>query len=194
VVYAGAVGTLPPAGAADAGRYEQPEVRLADALCIDGTFGSPRFTFPEREEALAAIRAFVDGALADGRAPVVLAAAEDLLLIGRRIAGERPEAEGPGPGEATALRAHRGVIAAAAAYRQAGLPVPPLARFGGVLKASDVLLWPADGRDAPLLRTIARPAFIFASGWAADPSTVARMRADAAVPLSTSADFAGLLR
>jgi len=198
LVYAGTVGSLPPPGAAaTAGpgqrqMSEVPEVRQAEALCIDGRFGSPRFAFPERDDALASIRAFVGGALADGRTPVVLGGAEALLLIGQHLPG--PASDSQGPGHRIILRAHRHVVAAAAAYRQAGLPVPALARFAGVPKAGDVLLWPPDGRDAPILRTIALPAFIFASGWAADPGMAARMRADAAVPLSTSADFAGLLR
>ena len=69
-----------------------------------------------------------------------------------------------------------------------------MARFSGTLKAREALLWPPGARDAPILRTLARPTFVFASGWAADPAAVARMRADAAVPLSTFADFDGLLR
>src|SRR5581483_11769148 len=47
LVYSGPVGTT------------ATEVRVADALCLDGTFGSPRFTFPRIEQALAAVVGFV---------------------------------------------------------------------------------------------------------------------------------------
>ncbi len=72
--------------------------------------------------------------------------------------------------------------------------MPSLARFAGRLDAGEALLWPADARDAPALRRFAAPAFVLASGAAADPATVDRARVDAAIPLSTMADFAGLLR
>ena len=161
-----------------------PEVRIADALCLDGTFGSPRFTFPEVDQALAAVVSFVKERLGAGQAPVVLAHTRGALLA---CASELARA-------GVALRAHRAVMAAAASYRAAGVAVPPLARFAGRLDPGEAVVWPADARDAPGLRRLAAPAFVLASGAAADPAAVDRARVDAAIPLSTMADFAGLLR
>ena len=48
------------------------QVRRADAVCLDATFGDPRFVLPPREEAEAALRRFVEVALAARRAPVLL--------------------------------------------------------------------------------------------------------------------------
>lgn len=161
-----------------------PEVRIADALCLDGTFGSPRFTFPEIDQALAAVVAFVKERLGAGQAPVVLAHTRGALLA---CATELARA-------GVALRAHRALMTAAASYRAAGIDTPALARFAGRLDAGEALLWPAGARDAPALRRLATPAFVLASGAAADPAAVDRARVDAAIPLSTMADFAGLLR
>jgi Cft2 family RNA processing exonuclease len=172
LVYSGPVGAV------------APEARVADALCLDGTFGSSRFTFPAIEEALASVVAFVTERLQAGQAPVVLSHARGELLacaVALARAG-------------VALRVHRAVMVAAASYRGAGVTVPPLARFAGRLDAGEALLWPADARDAPALRRLAAPAFLLASGAAADPEAAESARVDAAVPLSTMADFAGLLR
>src|SRR6185436_3848849 len=114
LLYAGTVRREAPAlGAAPC------VVRRADAVCIDGTFGDPRFDFPPRDEALAAVRAFASEALAAGKTPVVLApvygAAMDVAdALARKGLG---------------LRGHRSIITAAAAFRAAGVPVPLIARF-----------------------------------------------------------------
>jgi putative mRNA 3-end processing factor len=161
-----------------------PTVRVADALCLDGTYGSARFAFPSPEEALAGVLSFVRAQLAAGRAPVVLAHPRGPLLA---VATELDRA-------GIALRAHRSVMAAAATHRSAGLTVPGLLRFAGTLGRNEALLWPPEGRDAPLLNRLTTPAFLLAAGAAADPTMVAAMRVDAAIPLSAMADFAGLLR
>ena len=159
-------------------------MRVADALCLDGTYGSARFAFPSPEEALAAVLAFVRRSLAAERAPVVLAHVRGpLFAIAAALARE-----------GIPLRAHRSAMAAAAAHRSAGLGAPSLARFAGTLGRGEALLWPPEARDAPLLNRLATPAFLLASGAAADGATVEATRVDEAVPLSTMADFAGLLR
>ncbi len=172
LVYSGPVGAI------------AAEVRIADALCLDGTFGSPRFTFPAIDEALASVVAFVTERVGAGQTPVILAHARGALLACADVLARA----------GVALRAHRAVMVAAASYRAAGVAVPSLARFAGRLGAGEVLLWPAGARDAPALRRLAAPAFVLASGSAADPAAVDRARVEAAIPLSTMADFAGLLR
>jgi hypothetical protein len=161
-----------------------PEARVAQALCLDGTFGSSRFAFPTLDDALASVSAFVRDSLAAGRAPVVLGHASDALLA---CANELGRA-------GVALRAHRATMSAAATFRAAGVTVPALARFAGKLAPGEALLWPAEAREAPTLRRLVAPAFLLASGAAADPAIVDRARVDRAIPLSTLADFAGLLR
>jgi hypothetical protein len=172
LVYSGPVGT------------NAPEVRVARALCLDGTFGSSRFAFPSLDDALASVSAFVSDSLAAGRAPVVLTHASDALLACASALGRA----------GIALRAHRAALAVAATFRAAGVAVPSLARFAGKLDAGEALLWPAEARDAPSLRRLTAPAFLLASGTAADPTVVGPMRVDRAIALSTMADFNGLLR
>jgi putative mRNA 3-end processing factor len=172
LVYAGPVGV----GA--------PEARIADALCVDGSFGSPRFVFPDPDEALAGIVRFAREGLALRREPVLLTQDRGTQ---RAIALALAR-------EGIAMRADRATMTAAATYRDAGLPVPPLARFAGKLAPDEVLLWPAAGRAAPILNRLTAATFLLAAGAAADATVVAAARVDAAIPLSTVADFAGLLR
>ncbi len=91
------------------------------------------------------------------------------------------------------VRAHRQVIAAAAAFKGAGLPAPPLARFAGALPSGDALLWPPEHRDAGLLKALPGAFIVLAAASAVDHAIVDRLRVDAAVPLSTVAGFTGLL-
>jgi putative mRNA 3-end processing factor len=158
-------------------------VRAADALCIDATFGHPRFAFISRAEAAAAACRFARVARDAGCAPVLLAGAfgpAQALAAALGEAGWR-------------LRGHRSTIAAAMAYRRAGVPVPAISRFSGALASDEVLLWPAAERAAGQLGRLGPARVAWFSGWAADPVAVARVGADEAIPYSNHADFAGLL-
>jgi Cft2 family RNA processing exonuclease len=172
LIYAGPIGIAPP------------EIRPADALCVDGTFGSARFVFPDPAQALAQVIDLVRDSLRAGQAPVLLTHARG---VQRTIATALGEA-------GVNLRADSATLTAAGGWRAAGLPVPPLTRFGGTLNPGEALLWPALGRDAPILARLPAPRFLLASGAAADAATVAQLRVDAAIPLSATADYAGLLR
>jgi putative mRNA 3-end processing factor len=178
VVYAGTVCPGRPGfGAAAA------ELRPAAAVCVDATFGDPRYVFPPIEEALALARRFVSEARAAGAAPVLLAPPFGTALeLGAMLV-----AAGHG------LRGHRAVMEAAGAFRDAGVAVPPIARFAGALGPDEVLLWPPEARDAPLLARLPAARFAYVSGFSLDPAALQRVRADQAIPLSNQADFPQLL-
>jgi putative mRNA 3-end processing factor len=178
LVYAGTVRTGAPAFGATTAEH-----RPADAICIDGTFGDPRFALPPPDEALARLRRFVDEALAAGEAPVLLAPPFGTAMDAAALLAAA----------GVPLRGHRAVVAAAAAHRDAGARPPAIARFAGKLGPGEVLLWPPEARDAPLLARLGRPRFAFVSGFSCDPAALAAMRADVAVPLSNQAGYAELL-
>jgi hypothetical protein len=107
------------------------------------------------------------------------------LAVGAALAADR-----------IVVRAHRAVVQAAAAYREAGLPAPPLARFAGRLAAGEVLLWPA-AEKMPARRRGDRPLKLIAVGpepLAFPEAASPELPVDATVTLSATADFAGLLR
>lgn len=161
------------------------EVRAADALCLDATFGHPRFRFIDRREAEERARRFARDARDHGRPVVLLAAA----------LGPAPELAAVLAADGWKLRGHRSIIDAAAGYQRAGVDGPVIARFAGRLGKNEALLWPASARDAGLIRrrlgSEARAAWV--SGFACDPAAVALLGADEAIPYAHAADFAGLL-
>jgi putative mRNA 3-end processing factor len=178
VLYAGTIRREAPAFGADA---LQP--RSADALCVDGTFGDPRFNFPPREEALAQVRRFVEEALAARRTPVLLAPVYGAAMdVAQALAGA-----------GIGVRGHRAMVSAAAAFRAAGVKAPLVARFERKVGPREALLWPPEAREAPLLGVLESPTFAFVSGFSQDPDTRARMRADAGIPLSNQSGHSDLL-
>jgi len=178
ILYAGCARLGPPVHGAAPG-----EVRAADALCIDATYGHPRFRFLSRAEAAERARAFVHAARAAGRAPVVLCAP----------LGPAQELADVLGADGWQLRAHRSIVEGAAAFRRAGVPVPPVARFAGKLAAGEVLLWPPAERDAGSLRRLGDATVAWVAGGAADADAVAALRVDAGIPYAPQPDFEGLL-
>ena len=158
-------------------------MRAANALCIDATFGHPRFRFVARGEATATVLTFARDARDAGRPAVVLATAlgpaQDLALA---LAAHGWK-----------LRGHRTVVDAAAAYKRAGVEAATIARFSGKLARDEVLLWPATDRDAGQVKRLAGARTAWVSGWAADAEAVAQLGVDLAIPYSHCPDFEGLL-
>jgi putative mRNA 3-end processing factor len=178
MVYAGTVRVGAPAFGAVAAEH-----RRADAICVDGTFGDPRFVLPPVAEALEQLRRFVTESLASGQAPVLLTAP----------LGTAMEAAAALAAAGFALRGHRAIVEAAAAHRQAGARPPAIARFAGKLTGNEVLLWPPEAREAPMLARLGRARVALVSGFACDPAALAAVRADVAVPLSNQSAHAELL-
>ena len=178
VLYAGCARLGPPVYGAAPG-----EVRAADALCIDASYGHPRFRFVSRAQAEERARAFARDMRVAGRPAVVLCAP----------LGPAQELAAALAADGWQLRAHRSIVDGAAAYRRAGVAVPAVARFAGKLGADELLLWPAAERDAGSLRRLSDAGLIWVSGGAADAEAVAALRVDAAIPYAPAADFEGLL-
>jgi len=178
VLYAGCARLGSPVYGASPG-----EVRAADALCLDASYGHPRFRFVSRAEAEEGARAFVRAMRAAGRPAVVLCAplgpAQELAVA---LAADGWQ-----------LRAHRSIVEGAAAYRRANVAVPALARFAGKLAPEEVLLWPAAERAAGSLRRLSDAGLLWVSGSAVDQDAVATLRVDAAIPYAPPPDFEGLL-
>jgi hypothetical protein len=175
IVYAGPIG-----GGATT------EVRTADALCLDATFGARRFCFPPRAEALVEVAQLVAGALARGSAPIVLV---DTLAAALDV-GAALAALGTG------VRAHRSVMQAAAAFRGAGQATPEVLRFDGRLRPGEALIWPCSAWPAPRLGALDDPTVVLASPRAIERGEqhLALHGVAVGVALAEQTDFAGLLR
>jgi len=159
------------------------EPRHADAVCLDATFGDPRFVLPPREEAEAALRRFVQEAMAARRAPVLLVSPFGPAAL----TAEALQAAG------IATRAHSTIVATLARFRQAGAGAPTVRRFAGRLGPNEALLWPPEARGSAMLGALDSPTFAFVSGFSVERSAVDCMRADQGIVLSNQAGFDDLL-
>jgi putative mRNA 3-end processing factor len=163
---------------------ERAEVMACDVLVLESTFGLARYVFPPKREVLAAVRRFVDGALADGATPVLFGYA---LGKAQEILKYLGEAGYP-------CRAHPVVHAVNRVYEAQGVALPNVALLPpeGPRRGEVVVAPPHLARTSAVLR-IERRRTAMLTGWAIDGRRGFR-GVDAAFPLSDHADFPGLLR
>ena len=181
VAFCGPLNPLP-------GRFaEPPQVRAADALCIDAPLAASGRRLPPRAEAEAALLDAVNRALDDGMTPVVLApalgAAEEVVAL---LAGA-----------ALPLRVHGRIDGWLAAYARIGVPVhAPTAlvrRFRGSPATGEVVIWPLEERHAAAIGRLRQARLFVAAGMALDPEAGARLRVDAAFALADHGDLPSLV-
>jgi putative mRNA 3-end processing factor len=162
---------------------EPAEVMPCDVLVLESTFGHPRYVFPPKAETLAAVRRFVDDALADRVTPVLLGYAlgkAQEILKHLADAGYR-------------CAVHPVVHALNKVYEAHGVEfpgvraIPPEGPDEG-----EVVVAPPHLARSPALGGIRRRRTAVLTGWAIDGGR--HFRADAAFPLSDHADFPSLVR
>ncbi len=165
---------------------ETAHIVECDTLVMESTFGDPLYRFPPDEETFARLYAAVDGALADGRVPVVLGyplgksqeALELLLRRGYRVA------------------MHGSVWNVTEIYRELGV------EFSGDYEKYErdnldgrVLITPPSTRKAAMVTNIERRFVIMLTGWALSKSAPYMYKGvDLVLPLSDHADFDELVR
>ena len=170
------------------GRFaEPPQVRAADALCLEAPLAPYLGRLPPRAEAEAALLGAVERALDDGVTPVVLApalgAAEEVVaLLG---AAGLP------------LRLHARVAAWLDAYARVGIavhaPAGTVRRFRGTPGRGEVVVWPLEARNAPAIGRLRGARLLAVTGAALDPDAAARLRVDAAFALADHGDLPSLV-
>ncbi|ACL63431.1 putative mRNA 3'-end processing factor [Anaeromyxobacter dehalogenans 2CP-1] len=163
---------------------ERAEVMGCDVLVIESTFGHPRYVFPPKDETLAAVRRFVDGALADGVTPVLLGyalgKAQEILKYLSDLG--------------YACRAHPVVHAVNKVYEAHGVALPNVRPLGPEGAGMDeVVVCPPHLARSPAMRGLRKRRTAILTGWAIDGGRFFR-GVDAAFPLSDHADFPSLVR
>lgn len=162
---------------------ENPEVRRADLLIMETTFGLPRYQFPPEEAVRADIVKFCRDALADGATPVLygysLGKSQEIL---RGLAG----ADLP-------VMLQRDVRKMTKLYEKLGMNFPTHETFEPESARGKVVIAPPNS-----LKTLQKVALdpmrsAAVTGWAMDSSCRYRSGTDAAFPFSDHADYDGLL-
>jgi putative mRNA 3-end processing factor len=170
------------------GRFaEAPQVRAAEALCVDAPLAACGRKLPPRAEAEAELLAAVERALDDGVTPVVLApalgAAQDVVAL--LAAAALP------------VRVHPRIAAWIEAYERVGLRIPAtpggVRKFRGTPSRGEVVVWPLEDRNAVAIGRLRGARLFAAAGQALEPDAAARLRVEAAFALADHADLPSLV-
>ena len=162
---------------------EAPDVRRADLLIMETTFGLPRYQFPPEEAVRYEIVKFCREALADGATPVLYG-----YSLGKSQEILRSLADAGLP-----IMLQREVRKMTKLYEKLGMKFPAHEAFDPETARGKVIIAPPNS-----LKTLQKVALgpirsAAITGWAMDSSCRYRSGTDAAFPLSDHADYDGLL-
>ncbi|MEM0969812.1 MAG: ATP-dependent DNA ligase, partial [Verrucomicrobiota bacterium] len=166
----------------------QAEMRAADRLIMETTFGRPTYQLPPSEEVLGELVKFVTEALEDGLIPVIgaysLGKTQELLAaLGARS-------------KKFSFVVHRSAKAMTELYEELGAcSLPPWEVDGPeTVLGGKVLIVPPSVLRSQRIRKLPKKTTAMVTGWGIDPNSRFRYQVDAVFPLSDHADYPDLLR
>lgn len=163
------------------------EIRRADILIMETTFGLPKYLFPPNEETLDRLADFVQLTLDEGDVPIVqgysLGKAQELIAgLHRRLPGVK-------------FQVHPSVDKMNHAVRKMGFALPECEIFDPMARSAQgrVLVIPPAVNRSTAIRAMKNTRSAVATGWAVNASARFRYQVDAAFPLSDHAGYDELL-
>ena len=156
----------------------------ADVLIMETTFGLPKYVLPPEEEVRAAIIAFCQDAVTEGRVPVLFC--YSLGKTQEVLAALKPAG--------LPVMLHPAALRLTRVYEQCGYTFPPYREFEPRGTNGHVVICPPPQHGEGVLRHLPARRTAMISGWALDSGAIYRYRCDAAFPLSDHADFPDLLK
>ena len=162
---------------------EAPEVRQADTLIMETTFGIPNYAFPSSEEIRKETIEFCERVLSYSAIPI---------LLGYSF-GKAQEILAMLHGTDFDIAVHEKIAALNPVYEAAGIKFPPYSEIDPENIEGKVLIMPPGSKRPPRPESVAGFDVAMFSGWGADPSAIYRFRCDAVFPLSDHADYLDLL-
>jgi Cft2 family RNA processing exonuclease len=162
---------------------ERADLRRADVLIMETTFGLPHYRFPEEATVQADLIDFCRATLADRTVPILygysLGKSQEIL---RGLAG----ADLP-------VMLHREIRKMTRVYEKLGMQFPPYEALAAEMAPGRVVLTPPNSLRPMQLLALGKIRTAAVTGWALDSSCRFRMGVDAAFPWSDHADYPGLL-
>jgi Cft2 family RNA processing exonuclease len=162
---------------------EPVELPHADILIMESTFGRPRYRLPPRAEVVARLLELVDGALADGRTPVIHA----------YPLGKSQEVTKLLTMHGVPVQQHPVTFEISRIYQRCGIDLGEVMVFDGRRLAGCAVVTLPQGTRNFRLSGLGRTVSIAVTGWAMDASAKYRLGVDHALPLSDHADFDQLI-
>lgn len=162
---------------------ERCELRQADTLIMECTFGLPQFTFPPAAQIVADVLKFAQETLEDGGIPV---------LLGYSL-GKAQEILCALAGAGHPVMLHKSVWDMTRAIAPMLDKVPAFRLFDAAEARGHVLIFPPSGAKSPALKKLKVCRTAMLSGWALAPGARFRYQVDEVFPLSDHADHPELL-
>jgi Cft2 family RNA processing exonuclease len=162
---------------------EPPEVRRADVLIMETTFGLPHYRFQPEAQVRDDILNFCRESLAAKATPVLYGYA-----LGKSQEILRGLADTGLP-----IQLHRDVRKMTKLYEKLGMTFPPLEAFDADAGRGHVIIAPPNSLKTMQKLALGTIRSAAITGWAMDSSCRYRSGTDAAFPLSDHADYDGLL-
>ena len=162
---------------------EPPEVRLADTLIMETTFGLPRYQFPPEETVRDDIVNFCHTTLADGATPVLYG-----YSLGKSQEILRGLADAGLP-----IMLQRDVRKMTKLYEKLGMEFPAHEAFDPETARGKVIIAPPNSLKTMQKIALGKIRTAAITGWAMDSSCRYRSGTMEAFPLSDHADYTGLL-
>jgi len=159
------------------------EVRTADILIMECTFGAPEFIFPGRWKIIERLVKFIDRCFKSGLVPVVMGYATGKAQEALKILGDLDYQ----------VSIHPTVAPIVKVYEQHGVAFKNYQVYNGEDLRNRVLLIPPHLARGRVVNNIWQTRKLILTGWAMTPGAKYRYRADEALPLSDHADFEQLL-
>ncbi len=163
---------------------EPAELRPADTLIMETTFGLPQFKFPPMPEVLEQVLRFARATLEDGGIPVLLGYS---LGKAQEIISALHRAGLP-------VMLHESIVKMTAAYRSLNQDFPEYEKFDAARAHGHVLVLPPSAARSQAVRKLKVCRTAMLSGWALTPGAKYRYQVDEVFPLSDHADHPELLR
>jgi Cft2 family RNA processing exonuclease len=158
---------------------EAAQLRQADLLVMESTYGQPRYRLPPREEAVGQLLDLVRQALTDGAVAVV-----EAYALGKAQEVTRLLTDGGIP-----VLQHRAIAEISRIYEALGVSLGNYRLWTGRAEPGHAVVVPPRYRRLEAAREVR----FAVTGWAHDASAKHRLGVDHAIPLSDHADYDELL-
>ncbi len=159
------------------------EVRQADILIMESTFGAPEFVFPREWEIIERLTKFIDKCFQSGIVPVVMGYATGKSQEALKILGDLDYQ----------VSIHSSIAQIVTVYEQHGVEFKNYQIYQGEDLRERVLLIPPHLARSHSVEKIWRTRKLILTGWAVQPGAKYRYNADDALALSDHADFNQLI-
>ncbi|MDZ7336026.1 MAG: MBL fold metallo-hydrolase [candidate division KSB1 bacterium] len=159
------------------------EVRHADILIMESTFGAPQYVFPKEWEIIERLARFIERSFQNGIVPIVMGYALGKSQEALKILGDLNYQ----------ISIHPSIQPIVEIYEEYGIHFKNYQVYHGEDLRERVLLLPPHLSNSHLVKNIWRTRKLILTGWAVDPEAKYRYGADEALALSDHADFNQLL-